>query len=244
MKTILKASCKLITTISIAIAFALPALHEARGSVSYSAFGADYTQNFDSLPNTPENTSLGSSPAGWIDDTAAPDAGNFSIVGWYLYHPTSQSEGGFNNHQRMRIGAGTSSTGAFMSFGASGSTDRALGDVGSNTMAPTPPPELPLYIGLRLHNDTGIPLDRFTLSYYGEQWRDGGNSSGGSTPQTMDFMWSTTAAAIDDPDTAFTTVAALDFTSPVYGATSGAAVDGNGVGRVSLGPITVTGIIA
>src|SRR5437762_10300680 len=108
----------------------------ARAVVVYNVPGLPYTQNFDSLPNTPTNTSLGNSPTGWTDDNASPGAGNFSILGWYLYYPTSTTEGGFSGHQRFRNGSGSSGTGSFYSFGANSTTDRALGDVGANTLAP------------------------------------------------------------------------------------------------------------
>ncbi len=238
MKTLRLFSPALAITAGLMLGF----LHQACGSVSYSTPGATYSQNFDSLPSAPENVSLGASPIGWVDDTTTPGASQFSILGWYLYHPTLQTEGGANGHQRMRIGPGSSNTGAFWSFGSSGSTERALGDIGSNTLTPTPPtPPLDIYMGLRLQNDTGVTLERFTLTYNGEQWRDGGTTTTGSLPQTMNFMWSTTATAINDPNDLFTPVAALDFTSPVYGATAGIAVDGNAAGRVNGITAIVTG---
>src|SRR5436305_13537742 len=73
----------------------------AKATVSYTAAGSTYSQNFDSLPNSPANVSLGNSPIGWTDDNASPGTNNFSIVGWYLYHPTVVTEGGFNGHQRF-----------------------------------------------------------------------------------------------------------------------------------------------
>ena len=103
MKTLRPLSRTLTISAAIVAALALGALRDARGSESYSIVGSPYSQNFDSLPNSPENTSLGSSPIGWIDDTTTPGASQFSILGWYLYHPTSQTEGGANGHQRMRI---------------------------------------------------------------------------------------------------------------------------------------------
>ena len=226
----------------VAASLALGSFHEARGSVSYLTPGSTYSQNFDSLPNTPLNQTLGNSPIGWIDDTTTPGTSQFSILGWYLYHPLSLAEGGANGHQRVRIGAGTANVGAFMSWGASGSTDRALGDLGSNTLAPaTPAAGSDIYIGLRLRNDTGVTLDTFTLTYNGEQWRDGGATV--PNAQSMNFMWSTTATAISDPNSAFNPVAALDFTSPVFVNTgSGAAVDGNAAGRVNGITATVSGI--
>jgi len=207
-------------------------------SVSYTTPGAAYSQDFDSLPNTPQNTSLGSSPAGWIDDTTSPGASQFSILGWYLYHPTATTEGGANSHQRLRIGAGTATTGAFMSWGASGSTDRALGDLGASTLAPEAPGSADggnLYIALRLYNDTGLTLSRFTLSYTGEQWHTGTGS-----PETMTFGWSTTASSVSDPSSSFNAVSALGWTAPVFTGTEG-AVDGN-VNHVIVGPVTVTGV--
>src|SRR6266545_1264929 len=94
------------TAIVCAMALGLFSTGPARGSIIYSTPGSTYSQNFDTLPITPENVSLGTSPIGWQNDNASPGAGNFSIVGWYLFHPASLSEGGFDGHQRMRIGAG------------------------------------------------------------------------------------------------------------------------------------------
>jgi len=226
---------------SIVVSTAIAALN-VHASVGYTTPGSTYSQNFDSLPNTPENTSLGTSPVGWTDDNAAPGAGNFSIVGWYLYHPLSLlgAEGGFNGNQRMRIGAGSANTGGFMSFGASGSTERALGDVGSNVLAGPNAPTNSIWIGLRLSNTTGVTLNSFTVTYDGEQWRDGGATT--PVAQTMNFMWSTTATAISDPNSSFTPEASLNFTSPVFANTgSGAAVNGNTVGRVAGITATVAG---
>jgi hypothetical protein len=236
MKTIL-----LSPTLLIAASLVSGGFQQARGSVSYGSAGSTYSQNFDSLPNTPQNTSLGNSPLGWTDDNASPGAGNFSIVGWYLFHPTLVTEGGFNGHERFRNGSGSSGTGSFYSFGTSGSTERALGDVGANTLAPdgqTGNDAGNLYIALRLSNNSGQTLDSFTLNFTGEQWRD----SGTSTPETMTLGWSTTAAAVSDPSALFNNVAALAWTSPTATATAG-ALDGNAAAnRVVLAPVTVTGL--
>jgi len=210
----------------------------ARGAVLYSTAASTYSQNFDSLPTTPENVSLGNTPTGWTDDNAAPAAGNFSIVGWYLFHPTSQTEGGFNNHQRMRITSGNTTTGSFYSFGSSASTDRALGDIGSST---TTSAGAPLVFGARFTNNTGVTLDSFTLDFTAEQWRDGGTTTTGSVAQSVTFGWKVGAANIQD--TGFTAAAGLGFTSPTFGATAGTALDGNAAAnRVAIGPVTVSGL--
>jgi len=227
----------LAASIVVLAVVAVPTVH---ASVSYTTPGSTYSQNFDSLPNSPENVTLGNSTIGWTDDNAAPGANNFSIVGWYLYHPLPLAEGGFNGNQRMRIGAGSANTGGFMSFGASGSTERALGDVGSNTLAGPNAPTNSIWLGLRLSNTTGVTLNSFTVTYDGEQWRDGGATT--PVAQTMNFMWSTTATAISDPNSSFTPEASLNFTSPVFANTgAGAAVNGNTVGRVAGITATVTG---
>jgi hypothetical protein len=220
------------------IGLLLTPLYEANAAIIYSSPGSTYSQDFDSLPNTPENTSI-QATAPWVDDTSSP-VGQTSILGWYLFHPIVQTEGGVNGNQRLRIGAGTANTGAFMSFGPSGSTDRALGSLASNTLAVA---GAEMYLGLRLTNQTGVTLNQFTLSYFGEQWRDGGSAT--PNAQSLVFMWSTLATAISDPDTSFNIVPELGFTSPVVANTgSGVAVDGNdtSAGRVAISGVTVTGI--
>ena len=206
-----------------------------RASINYNTDGATYTQNFDSLPNSPTNASLGTTPAGWTDDNPSPAAGNFSIVGWYLNHPIAATEGGFNGHQRLRASSGNSTTGSFYSFGANSSTDRALGATNSNTQANA---GSNVFFGMRLTNNTGNTIFGFTLSYDGEQWRDGGNNP--ATPETDVVQYSLGASGIDD--NSFTNVgAAANFTTPVNNTTA-AAVDGNVAGKVAIGPVTVSDV--
>lgn len=225
------------TTLSLLGLLLTPFL-EAPAAIVYTSTGSVYSENFDSLPNSPENATI-QAVSPWVDDTSSP-VGQTSLLGWYLYHPANLPEGGVSGNQRIRIGAGTVNTGAFWSFGSSGSTDRALGGVSSNTLVPTVGGKM--YLGLRLTNQTGVTLDQFTLSYNGEQWRDGGvNAPGTPAAQSLIFMWSTTAAAINDPDSLFTAVAELGFTSPFFSATA-TAIDGNIDGRVAISGVTVSGI--
>ncbi len=218
-----------------AVLAGLASIQTSQASVSYTTPGSTYSQDFNTLPITPVNTSLGNSPIGWTDDNASPGVNNFSILGWYLYHPTTQTEGGFNSHQRVRIGSGNSTTGSFYSFGINASTDRSLGNLGSATLAPDGGN---IYIALRLSNNTGQTLDSFTVGYTGEQWRD----AGVSTPETMTFSWSTTATAVSDPPSSFNDVASLAWTTPKATGTA-AALDGNqAANQVVLSPFTVSGI--
>lgn len=212
------------------------ATSSAEAQVSYSTAGSTYFQNFDSLPTAPENVTLGNSPAGWIDDNSAPGVNQFSMVGWYLLHPLTLAEGGASGNQRMRVGAGTANTGAFMSYGSSGSTDRALGSLASNTLGAG---GTEMYFGLRLRNNTGQTLNSFTLSYDGEQWRDGGSTT--PNAQGLSFSWSTTAAGLTNGS--YTAEASLSYSSPIFVNTgSGSAVDGNGTGTVAVVAYTVSDI--
>lgn len=226
-----------LSAIALGAALATISFSGVNAAVLYSTSGSTYSQNFDSLPNTPQNTSLGNSPTGWTDDNAAPGSGNFSIPGWYVWHPSPLTEGGFNGNQRIRIGAGTVNTGAMMSFGTSGSTERSLGGLASNTLGSAGTASN--YIGLRLTNNTGTTLTQFTLEFDGEQWRDGGNT----TPVAQSLLFDYKISAANVQDTGFTAVPALTFTSPVFTNTgSGAGVDGNVAGRVNNITTTVTGI--
>ena len=78
----------------------------------YSTEGSVYTQNFDALANSPENVNLQiqTPPKIWKDDSNPDTTVSPQIIsqpGWFLYHPVTQAgEGGTNQHQRFRIGAG------------------------------------------------------------------------------------------------------------------------------------------
>lgn len=153
----------------------------ANASLSYSTVASTYTQNFDSLPNTPTNTNIQTSAytSGWQDDSTST-ATTVGIPGWYLYHPTAATEGGVSGHSRLRFGSGGSSTGAFYSFGTNSTTDRALGALPASTLAGDGDS---MRIALRLTNDTGVALSTFTITYDGEQYRDG------AAEDTMSFSY-------------------------------------------------------
>lgn len=101
--------------------------------------------------------------------------------------------------------------------------------------------------GARFVNDTGKLISSVTITYTGEQWRDGGRNPAGSTPQQhkIDFQYQINATGINSGT--WTDVNNLDFTGPiaVITATTGGALDGNlAQNRSPIGPITVTQTIA
>jgi hypothetical protein len=217
----------------------------ARAAILYSVPGSVYAQSFDTLPNNPEDVSLGTTAngIGWTDDNATPPIGQFSIPGWYLYHPIAQAEGGANGHQRMRIGAGTANVGAFMSFGASDSPDRALGSISSDALAVEGANDNgESHFGVRITNNTGTTLRHFTLSYTGEQWRDGGAAS--PAPQSLLFSFKIGASSILEAGFSRGFGDLYDVTSQVtLNTADGAAVDGNSsAARARRGPYTAVGV--
>lgn len=216
--------------------------------ISYTTPGAEYAENFDVLPTKPPLANIQTAAAdaylnGWLDDSITVAGEHVGVPGWHLYHPLPQTEGGTNLHQRVRMGAGAN-TGSFWIFYDSATpSDKALGSLGSNTMTdPDADMDQNMYIGLRLVNRTGKVLGGFTVTYDGEQWRDGQSAAG----ETLFFAYSLTANLDTwfQPGTDFTAVPALHFTSPVIAGTgtSGTAVNGNAAGRVADLTATVSGL--
>ena len=180
------------------------------------ALNGTYTQNFDSLAN-----SSGTS-ASWTDDITLP--------GWYLRTDANTTVASY------LVGIGNGTTGAFYSFGSSGSTDRALGGLGSNTYYGASGVGKG-YIGLVLQNQTGANISALNIAYTGEQWRNGGNTSIQSL--TFSYVISSSVPALTASGTAFP---ALDFASPIHTSTAG-ALDGNAAANRTALSSTITGII-
>ena len=161
------------------------------------SLNSPYSQNFDSLS---------SSNATWTDST--------SLTGWYAAYSSSTLT-------TITAGTGSSNTGSLYSFGATASSDRALGSTSSNTPGT-------IFYGARFFNDTGATISSLSVNYIGEQWRNGGNT----TPQKLDFAYQIGATSITAGT--WTDVNSLDFTSPVATATL-TALDGNAsTNRISL----------
>jgi large repetitive protein len=228
------------TTCVIAACLAVALGAESQSAVMYS--GGTYTQDFNTLPSTPRNTSLGDSPAGWTDDNAAPATGNFSIPGWYIWHPiASNAEAGFNGHQRFRVSGTptTAATGSYYAFGDAASTERALGVVPSGTIAPN---NGEVYYGMRLTNNTGNTLQQFTVDYAAEQWRvaaDVGGRPAGNQSVTLDYRLGGT----DLQSGTFTEIPGGGFDSIFDASAAGTHLNGNdAANRLTGRGATVTGL--
>jgi len=148
------------------------------------------------------------------------------VEGWYASRAfvsgTTSAFGPFA-YTAYRIGDGSANNGTLWSFGTIGATDRALGSLGSGT------PKTNSF-GVLFKNDTASALDTLTVGYTGEQWRNGGNTA----IQTLSFTYkifpgSTFAGPVDvfpSGANGWTGFTALDFLTPVTGATA-ATLDGN-----------------
>ena len=168
---------------------------------SITALGVPLTENFDTLASTATGIT-------WTD--------NSTIPGWYSTRTTYNS------------GTGSSNTGSLYSFGVAGANpanDRALGSVGSGGTGT-------VYWAVKLTNNTGSTITSLNVSYVGEQWRDGGATSPNvSVAQTVDFQYQVAAAGVitgaNAPSTGWVDHDPLDFTSPTFGTSAAAALDGN-----------------
>jgi hypothetical protein len=144
-------------------------------AIALTALGTPYLQNFDSLSTSGTTNEL-------------------TITGWSL------AESGANANARYAADNGTISVGNTYSYGAIGSTDRALGGLESATLIPI--------FGAQFLNNTGSTLTGLVISYTGEQWRLG---AAGRTDH-LSFQYSTSAAGLTTGT--YTGVASLDFVSP------------------------------
>jgi predicted extracellular nuclease len=155
----------------------------------------------------------------WTDDT--------TIAGWYSTRTT------------YNAGTGSSNAGALYSFGVAGTnpvTDRALGSVCSNTTGA-------IVNALKLTNNTGSSITSLSISFNGEQWRDGGAAV--PNAQTLSFQYQVATAGTitdaDTPNTGWTGFSSLDFTSPTFVNTgAGAALDGNAAANRTAKSATLT----
>ena len=156
--------------------------------------------------------------ATWANDT--------TIASWYA----ARSVAGVVT---LRSNNGTGNSGGLQSFGTA--ADRALGGIGSASNGTNA-------WGLRLKNTSGNLLTALTISYTGEQWRNGGNTNANK----LEFSYTIsstpiTAVSINPTDSTYIKVANLDFTSPIVGATA-AALDGNVAPNKTTISYTITGL--
>lgn len=195
--------------------------------------GLTYSQNFDSLSNSPAAGS-----ATWTDNSTP------GVEGWYASRAftggTTSAYGPFA-YTAYRIGDGSANNGTIWSFGTIGATDRALGSIGSGT------PKTNVF-GVRIQNDTASAVDTVTISYTGEQWRNGGNTT--LAAQKLDFSYQVSSSPFTGPigvDTApnggWNAFSALNFISPNVSSATATALDGNlAINRTVFTGVVLSGV--
>lgn len=191
---------KQLTAIALAAIATLP----AHAAVSLTASDLDYSQTFDTLATS------GTANA-WANDS--------TLAGWSLFTRADGSAAAPN----YRADNGGSNTGAFFSYGSTGTAERALGAVGSSGAywgSSVANEAVAGYIALSLQNDTGKAIDSFKLTYDGEQWRNAGNATPHAMTVQYGFGDSFSAVAL------WSDLSDLTFTSPIATAST-AALNGN-----------------
>ena len=168
-----------------AMVFCSPLAAHAQVSLS----GGSYIQNFDTLANTSTSSTL---PVGWLmNETGASANGTYTA------------------------GTGSSNTGDTYSFGAAGSSERALGSLRSGNLVPS--------FGACFVNNTASALGSFDVAYTGEQWRLGT----AARSDRLDFQYSLNATSLTTGT--WVDVDGLDFSTPTT--TTTGAKDGNAAGN-------------
>ena len=176
-----------------------------------ASFSGSYSQSFDAL------AASGSGNA-WTNDLTLP--------GWFLFRQPAASPVAISSYN---ADSGAANTGSFLSYGTSGGSDRALGGLGSGGSYFGSPASSSVagWFALALSNVSGSGIPTLNLSFNGEQWRNGGNTSAQSL--VLEYGYGPSFEQVSswtNPGAAFT------WSAPVATA-SAAAVDGNSTGRVS-----------
>ncbi|WP_162910519.1 T9SS-dependent choice-of-anchor J family protein [Hymenobacter oligotrophus] len=124
-----------------------------------------YSQNFDGLANSGTTNDKTTLPQGW--DFVEANAGTGT---------------GANN--QFTADNGAANGGNTYSYGATGTTDRALGSLQSSSLVST--------LGGAFVNNTGAEINSLTITYTGETWRIGGNNR----QDKLEFSYSTDATSL------------------------------------------------
>jgi hypothetical protein len=212
-------------------------------AVAYGAAGSVYSQNFDSLPN-PGASSVNSDNPVTINgvtyflgdpfgfalpvDSSGTSLGadglglTNSMAGWYGLADPAASVG-------TRFGAtdGDQTTGGQISFGLPNSSNRALGLLATSSTGYTA-------FALKLLNGTAQTLDRITLQFTGEIWRQS------NLPKTLEFYYlvdPTATNGFSTNATAFVPALNVSF-SALSAAVGGTAVDGTEATNQSILGVT------
>jgi len=170
-------------------------------------------------PVTENFDSLGTGTVNLTDNT--------NILGVYAARTTGNA-----TPNVLPANNGGTSTGSLYNYGATGASDRALGTSSTAVSGIN-------YLGLRIVNGGATPIGSITVQYTGEEWRHGNGAN-----ETLSFDYQTGATVTSLTAGTWTSVAALNFTSPTNPPGQG-ALDGNAAAnRATLSATFVVNIPA
>ncbi len=164
--------------------------------------GGIYSQNFDSLPSAGTYFFNGVGPF----FLKTPPVGGGNLAGWQIQNTGSGANAIFG------VDNGSSATPSAYSYGATGSSDRALGSFASGTTA--------MRLGATFRNDSNAAISSIALGFSVEMWR-----RGAATLDTLAFEYSVGATSTDIQAASFTPNSGGDVVS-ILPQTAG-ALDGN-----------------
>lgn len=184
----------------VVLATALVAVCSPASAIVITHVGTAYTQDFNTLATTGTGTAL------------PPD--------WAIAESPSLNT-------TYTAGTGSWNAGDSYSFGASGSTERALGSLQSGSLVPS--------FGVFFTNGTGGLIDALDVDYVGEQWRLGA----AGRVDRLDFQYSMDASSLITGT--WVDVDGLDFASPTTAGATGALNGNAAANRMSL-TMSITGL--
>jgi len=166
--------------------------------VSLTELSPAYTEDFSGLPLTGSVT--------WSNNSTVP--------GWYASTDATPLV------TSLGTSSGTSVSGGLFSFG--NTADRALGFIATNGFVGSSGTGK-AYLGIRIKNDGTRKIHKLTLVWTGEQWRRENNA----VQHTLAPAWQQSSGPITNLTAGTWTSVSPGFTSPVTGAVTGIALDGN-----------------
>ena len=193
------------------------------GQVSLTTLNTAYTQNFDGLASTGTGTGTVTT-TGTSGSKVASVILSGSLSGWYFVETTTNADGVYT------ASTGSATAGDTYSYGASSSTERALGSIASGNL-------LSRY-GAQFTNNTGNTIDQLDISYVGEEWRFD-PARGTTIKDQITFEYSTDATSLTTGT--WTAVTALLYETTNLTGTVGTRNGNDAAYRTSLSN-TITGI--
>jgi hypothetical protein len=190
--------------VALSLFFVAVASQRASAQLCVQLNSTTYTQNFNSLAATGTSNTANTLPTGFA----------FSEAGGNITY---------------EAGDGLNSTGNTYSFGTTGSSERALGEVTTASVQST--------VGACFVNNTGSAIMSALVGYTGEQWRVG---TTGGVVDRLDFQFSTNATAVNDSGATWTNVDGLDFTTPNNTSAAGPINGNSAANRTVFAPTAIT----